>query len=248
MDGNTIFITKAADIAASKGILVVNSAGNLADDPWKYISAPADGDSVIAVGAVDKYATYVYFSSLGPTSDGRIKPNVVAMGYQTTIEGIDGNITFSNGTSFSAPIIAGLAACLWQRFPELNNMEIIHKIEESASQYSFPNYQIGYGIPDFCKAANFSYTNLTTITNSIIINVFPNPFIEYINITIDQNIEKPAQISLYNAVGQLLREQIADPVINKTTSFSGLDNLSPGIYWLKIQVDNQLITKKIIKL
>lgn len=246
MDGNTTFITQAADIAASKGILVVNSAGNSANDPWKYISAPADGDSVLTVGAVDAFEVYASFSGQGPTFDGRIKPNVVAMGYQAAVQDIDGMITFANGTSFSAPIIAGMAACLWQYYPDLNNMQIIRKIEESAHQYSNPDYKMGYGIPNFGKAANLTNTNITTFMAKPLINVYPNPFSEYINIDFIQKTEETISVELYNITGTKIQET---KQLNgyRSISITGLKNLPSGIYLLKINTHNQSIQKRLIK-
>ena len=250
MDGNTTFITKAADLAASKGILVVNSAGNLGNNPWKYISAPGDGDSVLTVGAVDSYASLAYFSGLGPTSDGRIKPNVCAMGYQTAIQDTAGNITVASGTSFSSPIIAGMAACLWQFYPELNNMDILRKIEESAHQYSSPDNKLGYGIPDFGKAANFGNTDIISIINNeALIKTYPNPFVNNIHIEFLLKLNGIIVIELYNTIGEKLKvEKINAQDYNMVIEFQNLNNLPTGIYFLKIKIGNQYITKTLSKI
>ncbi len=153
MDGETALASRAADIAASKGILVVNSAGNSGNDAWQYIGVPADGDSVMAVGGVDRFGKYASFSSIGPSADGDIKPNVSAVGFQTVVASIyDYDIGGASGTSFASPIMAGMAAALWQAFPEKNNMDIFRAIEQSASQADAPDTELGYGIPDFFKA------------------------------------------------------------------------------------------------
>ncbi|MFH1321484.1 MAG: S8 family serine peptidase [Bacteroidota bacterium] len=152
MDGNTTRITIGADIAASKGILVVNAAGNEGSSSWHYIVAAADGDSVLAVGAVDADGNYAGFSSAGPSFDGRIKPNVAAQGSNTVCAGIYGGITMLSGTSVASPIISGMAACLWQANPGATNMQVFDAIQQSASQYQNPDYLLGYGIPFFTAA------------------------------------------------------------------------------------------------
>lgn len=153
MDGNTTPITIAADLAASKGILVVNSAGNSGNDSWHYIGAPADGDSVFTIGAVNSSGNYASFSSTGPTYDERFKPNVVAQGQGSTIiSAWSGNVTSGNGTSFSSPITAGMVACLWQAHPEKSNMEVMEAIQQSATQAINPDSLLGYGIPDYYLA------------------------------------------------------------------------------------------------
>jgi hypothetical protein len=153
MDGNTAPITIGADIAASKGILVTNSAGNSGNDSWHYIGAPADGDSVFSIGSVNGSGVYTYFSSTGPTYDGRIKPNVVAKGQGTTIVNPwNGSIYTGNGTSFSSPVTAGMVACLWQANPGKTNIEIMEAVQQSASQANNPDSLLGYGIPNYMQA------------------------------------------------------------------------------------------------
>jgi len=153
MDGNTTPITIAADLAASKGIIVVNSAGNSGGDAWLYIGAPADGDGVFSIGAVNSEGNYASFSSIGPTYDGRIKPDVVAQGKGSKIiSAYSGSVVSGNGTSFSSPITAGMVACLWQANPGRRNTEIMEAIRQSASLANDPTAFLGYGIPDYLKA------------------------------------------------------------------------------------------------
>ena len=155
LDGVTTRVSRAATIAARKGMLVVVAAGNEGNDPWGTISAPADADSILTVGAVDTNGTIGYFSSYGPSSDGRIKPEVCAVGVQTTLIYPNGTIVTSNGTSFATPLLAGLAASLWSALPDENAMQIRERIIRSADRYTHPDtnrYEYGYGIPDAWEA------------------------------------------------------------------------------------------------
>ncbi len=176
MDGNTSVVTRAADMAASKGILVVNSAGNEGAGSWKYIGAPADGDSVLAIGAVNRNRVIASFSSRGPSADGRVKPNVCAVGEGTLVSNTAGNIAPSNGTSFSGPLIAGAVACLWQANPDKTNMQIFDAVQRSAHKYGNPDNDYGYGIPNF-GYADLILKNQTAdeIYKSQKLLVYPNP-------------------------------------------------------------------------
>jgi serine protease AprX len=152
MNGNTTMAAIGADLAAKKGILVVNSAGNEGDQSFHFISTPADGDSVLAVGAVTASGVSVSFSSYGPSSDGQVKPDVASVGFATVIALSNNNIGTGNGTSFACPNLAGLVTCLWQGFPEFNNMKIINALRQAGSKASAPDNRVGYGIPDVKKA------------------------------------------------------------------------------------------------
>ena len=152
MDGNTAITTRAADLAAKKGIIVTVSAGNEGNAQWHYITAPCDGDSVICVGSVDRFNKRSGFSSFGPTSDGRIKPDVVAMGSQTIVASPRGYTHPSFGTSFSGPLVAGLVACVRQAHPDRPHMDIVQAIRMSGDQYSMPDAEYGYGIANAARA------------------------------------------------------------------------------------------------
>jgi subtilisin family serine protease len=161
MNGHTTIITRATEIAASKGILVVSAAGNEGASAWYYITAPADanGDSMIAVGAVDLSGALAYFSSRGPTSDGRIKPDLCAMGVSNPLPNVatplnPTSYTSHSGTSFSCPLMAGLAACLMQSRPSATPKQIIQALRGTASQANAPDNLKGYGIPDALAAYN----------------------------------------------------------------------------------------------
>lgn len=148
MDGNTAIITRAADLAARKGIIVTTSAGNEGSGSWHYLTAPCDADSVLCVGAISKTGRRASFSSWGPSADGRVKPDVVALGSRTTVASRRNYITKSDGTSFSGPIIGGFVACLRQAHPDRSNIDIIRAVRMSGDQYNTPDAEYGYGLPD----------------------------------------------------------------------------------------------------
>ncbi len=247
MDGNTTVITRGADMAAAKGILVVNSAGNSAGSPWQYIGAPADGDSVFSIGAVDNNGTYAPFSSTGPTADGRIKPNVAATGWGTAVSDGANGVTFGSGTSFSSPIIAGMSACLWQAMPEKTNMEIQQAIMQSASQYTNPDTLLGYGIPNYQSA----WWLLTSVDsnkegNNNIALLYPNPFSNFINIKLTSG-DKQADIKVFNTMGQVvLEKEISTPIYRLNFESYG-SSMPEGVYFVKISDGNHFQTVKMIK-
>jgi subtilisin family serine protease len=160
MDGRTTVVSQAARIAARKGILVVNAVGNVGNQSWRFVIAPADvdGDSLIAVGAVNANGDTVSFSSAGPTADGRIKPDLVALGLNDPIllAGSDpGAYTAGAGTSFAAPLVSGLAACLMQAHPQWTPHDVILALRTTASRADHPDHKMGYGIPDAVAASRW---------------------------------------------------------------------------------------------
>ena len=167
MNGKTTMAAIGATIAARKGILVFNSAGNDGSDSWHYISTPADADSIVTVGAVSTTGQPAGFSSFGPSADGRIKPDVASVGQGTIIETPSNTIAAGSGTSFACPNMAGLGTCLWQGFQEFNNIKIIQALQQSSSIATAPDSHIGYGIPDMKKATLFLLKQLATSSASI---------------------------------------------------------------------------------
>ena len=152
LNGHYALMSREAAKAADKGIVVVCSAGNSGSGSWKKITPPGDAGNVITVGAVNKYGVLAPFSSVGNTADGRVKPDVVAVGLGSDVMGTDGNLRHANGTSFSSPIMCGMVACLWQACPELTAKEIIELVRRSGDRAVFPDNIYGYGIPDLWKA------------------------------------------------------------------------------------------------
>lgn len=152
LDGHTALMSRQASHVADKGMVLVCSAGNSGAGSWKKITPPADAEHILTVGAVDKEGQLAPFSSVGPTADGRIKPDVVAVGLNADVMGTDGNQGQANGTSFATPILCGMVTCLWQACPELTAKELVDLVRRSADRSAFPDNIYGYGLPDIWKA------------------------------------------------------------------------------------------------
>jgi hypothetical protein len=181
MNGRTSISTRAATVAARVGMVVVSAAGNEGDDPWHYISAPADADSIVSVGAVDSLGNHAYFSSYGPTSDGRIKPTLSSMGLSAAVLAPNGTAFRGSGTSYACPILAGMVAGFWQANPTLTAQQVILALRSTASQATNPDNSLGYGIPNFVTAYNTLHPNSPLAsTDSALdaaeaLRIFPNP-------------------------------------------------------------------------
>jgi len=167
MNGNTTIAAIGADLAAKKGILFVAAAGNEGGNAWHYIMTPADGDSVLAIGAVNTSGAVGSFSSYGPSSDGQVKPDVASVGVNAMVQSPGNTVTTGSGTSFACPNMAGLSTILWQAFPEVNNMRIVRALREAGSIAATPNDRIGYGIPDLKAAFGKLLTEFATSTSTI---------------------------------------------------------------------------------
>lgn len=152
LDGKTALISRTASMLANKGIILINSAGNLGIGPWKKITFPADANDILTVGAVNYDRRVAPFCGVGPTQDGRVKPDVMALGSPASLISGRGSVIRDMGTSFSTPIVAGLVACLWQALPNKTAIEIINLVRQTSSQYQEPDNIYGYGIPNFWRA------------------------------------------------------------------------------------------------
>ena len=240
MDGQTTFISRGAKIAFTRGMLVVNSAGNEGDDAWYYIIAPADAPSVLSIGAVDLNGNIANFSSWGPTSDNRLKPDVCAKGANAAVINTSNQIVGAYGTSFSCPILAGTATCFWQAFPDKTNAEIVQAIKESANRYTNPDYHYGYGIPNFETAFNSLKTN-DFVENSFVL--YPNPVENNEVISIRLNdLTSNALLKITDVSGKIIVQE-AIP----TSDFQyRITHFTPGIYLLSIQSDKGLTTQKLL--
>lgn len=245
MNGRNAIITKAADIAASTGILVVNSAGNEGNKPWRYISAPADGDSVLTVGAVDSLGRLASFSSVGPTFDGRLKPNLVAQGVYATILSRSGVVGRANGTSFSSPILAGMAACFWQSNPELTNMDVIRLLQASASKADNPDNMFGFGIPNGYKAYEVAREESDKT------KLFPNPIPKSgkLNLRLGREfLNQKLTVTIHNLIAQRFLTQTFQSKIERDLLILDVATLYPGLYACTVMGNNKQESFKFIKL
>lgn len=231
MDGNTAAITRAADMAASKGILVVSSAGNEGANPYPYIAVPADGDSVLTIGAVSWQGDYAPFSSIGPTADGRVKPDVVAQGSPTTVINSQGQVDISFGTSFSSPLIAGLSACLIEAYPAMHSEEIANMIRQSGSTYTSPSDTLGYGLPDFQMAFNLSSPEYVVRETNF--SIYPNPANQHLIIDAKTRKDWISEIRIYDLKGQ----QLYSERISAFDAYRLPIDLQPGMYILQMEGD-----------
>ncbi|MBA3899293.1 MAG: S8 family serine peptidase [Bacteroidetes bacterium] len=251
MDGKTTRVSIGANIAASRGILVVNSAGNSGSGDWQYISAPADGHGVLAVGAVDYLSKYAFFSSIGPSYDGRIKPDVSAKGEGTALASLDdGEVMNGNGTSFSAPIISGMAACLWQAFPHRNRAEIAAAIRQSSNRYPNPDFFYGYGLPDFAKAYKLlKSTEGSTSGNESPIAIYPNPFTNYLELSFKFPEAQNVMVEMFSFDGKkvLSMEFQAEKNTFNRKFLNEPAMLPAGMYIVRIQAGDVSITEKVVK-
>jgi hypothetical protein len=231
MDGNTSVITRAADIAASKGILVIASAGNEGDQAQPHIGAPADGDSVLTVGAVSWQSNYALLSSIGPSFDGRVKPDVMAQGSPTTLIDGTGKFNADFGTSFSAPLVAGLAACLIEAYPARHSEEIANYIRQSAHLFSSPNDSMGYWIPDFQLALSLSTPEYLVQEADYVL--YPNPVKDHIIIDAKDQKNWRAELRIFDLSGNcLLRKDIQGYDAYRINL-----NLKPGNYIMHLAGD-----------
>ncbi len=247
MNGRTAISTLAAEKAFSKGMIIVVSAGNEGNKPWGKITSPSDGNHVLAVGAIDSSKYLAPFSSFGPTTDLRIKPDVVAVGVETAIitsSGVPGN---GNGTSYSAPQIAGMISCLWQALPEKTNLEIIDAVRRSSSMYYTPNNFFGYGVPNFTLALNQLSSSPHMIADDELI-VIPNPSRGTFEIRLRNPKEFVNQVLIYDMMGREVA-MINNPEVHSGyIRISELNYFQAGMYFIIVRTLEQDYSAKLIKL
>ena len=254
MNGRNTMITRAADLAVKKGMIVTNSAGNSGASAWKYLIAPADGDSVLAVGAVNVSGAIASFSSYGPSADGRIKPDIASVGWRTVLSNTLGNPIQGSGTSFSNPNIAGLIICLWQAFPEFSNMQILDAVKKSSSRYTNPDDRIGYGIPNMKLAYDYlaeeRRLNLAMITlGDNYIKAYPIPFTNRFTVLYKSAEPGKLTMQLIDASGRIISVQSRTVGRNEVNyiEITQLDRLPAGQYFLRYLEGSRKGTLTLVK-
>ncbi|MFN7045211.1 MAG: S8 family serine peptidase [Flavobacterium sp.] len=241
MNGVKSFIARGSDKAFSKGMICVTSAGNSGNSSNPNIATPADAITTLTVGAVDASEDYVSFSSIGPSFDGRVKPDVCAKGAGATVSNSSGGIVTANGTSFSSPILAGMVTTFWSAVPALTNTQIVQYVKESADIYANPTVFKGYGVPDFQLALN-NVLSLDSYQNEVIM-LYPNPVYDRLTIKFYEQ-DFSGKLVLYNNLGK----QVADFLISESNSTVYLENLASGLYFYQLKSADKTIQGKLLKL
>lgn len=240
LDGHSAPITIGAEIATSRGMLMVASAGNNGMDEPPHLAAPADGEHVMTVGAVNSREERAPFSSPGPTEDGRIKPDVMAQGVMVLISGTRGYTATANGTSASCPLIAGMMTCLWQRFPDWTPQQLCDSVRSWGDHANNPDNEYGYGVPDFSHALNITPAGINRYPfEAPCFELYPNPALGTVNLRMAAAGEVCA-VTVTDINGRLVRQLKVDG--GTTESF----HLTPGIYLFTLTNAQSSTTHKVL--
>lgn len=240
MNGNTAFITRGAEVAFTRGMVLVTSAGNSGSTANPHINVPGDAPHTLTIGAVNSSEIISTFSSYGPSFDGRVKPDVVAQGVNAVVTNPAGEIVLAGGTSFSSPITAGLVACLWQALPEMTNLEIINLIRASADRFTIPDVKYGYGVPDFSLALQ-NGLGTTDVEGEPVLLVYPNPVNDRLGFILPQNAAN-VTIIIFNSLGQLVLQQ----QVNAGDTLS-VQHFSAGAYSYRAEAGGMIRSGRLIK-
>ena len=243
LDGQTTIGARGANHAFDKGMILVTSAGNGGSSSFPTVGTPGDSPGMLTIGAVDSNGDYVSFSSIGPTVDGRVKPDVMAQGLNAAVVSQNGTVSTGSGTSFSSPIMAGAVASLWQARPEIPNGQIMQVVRESAHLFNNPTDEMGYGIPNFEDALTILLTlGLEDQLRAEQFALYPNPIKTSVNVSFPNGVTE-ADVSLYNIIG----EQILTVKISNVTNWINLSELGSGMYFATIKSNSKTNSFKLIK-
>jgi subtilisin family serine protease len=247
MDGQTTIVAQGVTIARNKGIIISTAAGNNGLGAGT-LASPCDADSILCVGAINYDSTRAWFTSEGPTFDGRIKPEVVTIGRRCFYVRLDDSVRNGNGTSFATPLFSGLVACLKQAHPLRTNFHIIDAIKQNSHLAAFPNNTYGWGIPNACKIDS-ALTLLDStllfsqeLKNELKISLYPNPAIDFVTI---KSVELISIISIMSLDGKLIRTELVNSA--ETKYQLDVSGLSKGVYFMIFtSIDNRFVTRKMI--
>lgn len=247
LDGQTTRITQAAQLAAARGMLICNSAGNERNSPWQRIVAPSDASDVLAIAAVDVSGYLASFSSAGPAADGRVKPDVAATGWGTMLINPAGNVEASNGTSYSSPLMAGVVACLWQKHRTASVPDLLEAIRQSGNRSATPDSLYGYGIPNSTSASARLAASVVD-TEDMVNNewrVYPNPgkgplFIEFSG----RGVNNSTELRVFTTLGKLVT---VVPFQGPKFALAWDRELPAGVYILQLLHDGKIERHKVVR-
>lgn len=245
MDGKTAIITKAAQMAYERGMVVVVSAGNEGNNSWKIITAPADAAGALAVASVNDEQVRSNSSSIGPSADNRIKPDIAAMGVSTSVILSNGNTGKSSGTSLAAPLITSLAAGLWQRYPSMTNTQIMEAIRMSGTTARNPDNLLGYGVANYTSAVAY----LDKVLNERIFDVYPNPsLVDSVRIVSALVKEKrDCYVEFISADGRSAYKTKIGFNVGEREKVINTSRLSAGLYILRLTWNDKHYTFRFVK-
>jgi serine protease AprX len=245
MDGKTAVVTQAAQWASDRGIIVVCSAGNEGNIPgWRIVAAPADAEGVLAIGNINAQGTRSPSSSIGPTADGRIKPDLVALGSGVRVVNFNGSLGFSSGTSLAAPLVTSLVAGIWQRFSQLTRAQLIDVLKRTASRAANPDNEYGYGIPNYNAVVNY----IEPVPQANLFEVFPNPTADTLKIrSIDPEEISSCIVEIISAQGQVIARSEVNFSWLERSYQTDISSFAAGLYYVRIWLDQNRYVYKVVK-
>ena len=246
LDGKTLRMSIAQNLAAFRGILMVTSLGNEGTSRWKKLTVPADADSVLAVGGVTPNGSFSRLASIGPTYDERIKPNVAAQSELVAVASTGNVLLTAAGTSFASGLVAGGAACLWQAFPQYRNMDVFDAIEQSGHRASRPDNEVGHGIPNFFRAYDdLSNRNLVVVEDFI--RVYPNPATEQVTIAFFSVSEQRVEVQVNDLTGRTVYFDQFAALEGRNLFDLEWEGLAPGIYTVVLITNDGILEETVIR-
>ena len=249
LDGMTAVTTIAVNTAIENGMVVVTAVGNSGTGG---IVVPADAENVIACGAVDSDGNIASFSSQGPTADGRIKPEVCALGVSTYCAGVNSTSAYryENGTSLATPLVAGAAACVLQAHPDWTPQQVREALMMTASDPENPDNQYGWGIIDVMGTINYQFME---IVNSVIVPVdysisrpFPNPFNPMIHFNVSIFQQSNITLTIFDIYGKEVERLWSNNIEKGVYPIQwNADGVSSGVYFINLNGKNGSVNRKI---